>query len=155
MSKDVFDRNPALVRLDVLVGKWAVSASVPLLGASPIEGFYQFKWLLGGYFLEQCSEVTHPDAPDGKAIIGLDAEGTGYTQHYFDSRGVVRIYAMTLEGGIWTLLRETPDFSELDFSQRYTGTFSDDQQKISGAWETSRGGEPWTNDFDLTLTKVS
>ena len=51
--------------------------------------------------------------------------GTGaYTQHYYDSRGVVRLYAMTFSDGLWALTRESPDFSPLDFQQRFTGTLS-------------------------------
>ena len=30
-------------------------------------------------------------------MIGPDA-GDGYTQHYFDSRGIARLYAMTFDG---------------------------------------------------------
>ena len=67
-----------------------------------------------------------PEAPDGLAIIGFD-EGRGtFLQHYFDSRGIARVYAMSLEDGVWTLWRDAPDFLTLEFAQRYTGTFSDD-----------------------------
>ena len=39
--------------------------------------------------------------PDGMAILG---EGeTGFAQHYFDSRGVARVYAMTLGPERWEL----------------------------------------------------
>ena len=50
--------------------------------------------------------------------------------------GVARLYAMTLDAGTWTLLRESPDFSPLDFAQRFTGTFSDDGDTIRGTWES-------------------
>ncbi len=42
---------------------------------------------------------------------------------------------MTFTDGVWTLLRSSPDFSPLDFSQRYTGTLSDNGDTIHGAWE--------------------
>ena len=32
-----------------------------------------------------------------------------------------------LRRGVWTLIRESPDFSSLDFRQRFTGTFSEDE----------------------------
>jgi hypothetical protein len=44
----------------------------------------------GEQFLIQRWEVDHPDAPDGLAVIG--AADDGYVQHYFDSRGVARVY---------------------------------------------------------------
>ena len=54
-----------------------------------------------------------PEAPDGIAIVGVDRDGEAYTQHYFDSRGVARVYAMTFRDGVWTLLRDAPDFTPL------------------------------------------
>ena len=47
-----------------------------------------------------------------------------------------------------------PDFTPLDFSQRFTGTFSDDGKTIAGPWEISHDGKTWEHDFDLTYTKV-
>ncbi len=111
-----------------------------------------FDWLAGRRFLIQRWEVEHPDAPDGIAIIGADPTGAAYEQHYFDSRGVARIYAMGFTGNIWTLQRigEHPDFS-----QRFTGHFVDDGRTIAGSWEISNDkGSSWSPDFGLTYTKV-
>ena len=67
------------------------------------------------------------DAPDGIAIIGADPDSKGnFLQHYFNSRGVARVYKMSMSDRGWTLVRDTPDFSPLDFAQRYTGTFGDE-----------------------------
>ena len=69
-----------------------------------------FEWMTGEQFLIEL-EVPVPEAPDGLAIIGFD-EGRGtFLQHYFDSRGIARVYAMSLEDGVWTLWRDAPDFS--------------------------------------------
>ena len=81
-------------------------------------GHTVFEWLPGQHFLAQRWEVPHPDAPDGIAVIGLAADSEAYTQHYFDSRGIARVYAMTFRDDVWTLLRDSPDFSPLDFSPR-------------------------------------
>jgi hypothetical protein len=72
----------------------------------------------------------------------------------FDSRGIARVYAMSLEDGVWSLWRETPDFSPLDFAQRYTATFSDDGMTIVGRWEIAHDGAAWEHDFDLTSVRV-
>ena len=43
----------------------------------------------------------------------------------------------------------------LDFRQRFTGTFSADQNTISGAWETSPAdGGKWKHDFGLTYRRA-
>jgi hypothetical protein len=87
------------------------------------------------------------------AIVGTDPRTGGYTQHYYDSRGVARLYAMSFADGVWTLTRESPDFSPLDFRQRFTGTFSEDGNTITGAWEKSPGGD-WEHDFALTYRRA-
>jgi hypothetical protein len=54
------------------------------------------------------------------AIIGPDpARPGGCREPYVDSRGVVRLYEMTLDGRQWTLLRTDPDITALEFAQRY------------------------------------
>jgi hypothetical protein len=97
-----------------------------------------------------------PEAPDGIALIGQDPASNGrYLQHYFDSRGVARVYQMTLDDGVWKLWRDEADFSPLDFGQRYTGTISDEGQVIMGAWEICHDGKSWQHDFDLIYRKRS
>ena len=97
-----------------------------------------FEWALDGTFLLQRVEISIPEAPDSLAVIGADPRGGAFAQHYFDSRGVVRVYDMTFEDRVWTLQRDSPDFSDLSFWQRYSGTFSADGDTIEGAWEMSR-----------------
>ncbi len=146
MEADQAARSAALRRLGVFVGEWSMEVS----GRARTV----FKWALDGQFLVQRSEVPHLDAPDSLAIVGPDPGGETYSQHYFDSRGVARTYAMTLSDGVWTLLREKPDFSPLAFSQRFTGTFSDDGSAIAGLWEIRRGSS-WERDFALDYTRVA
>jgi hypothetical protein len=150
---DQAPRHAALERLDAFVGEWSIEASFARLSApAGVTGHAVFEWVLGGQFLVERAEV--PDAPDSIAIVGLDPDGEAFTQHYFDSRGVTRLYAMTFNDGIWTLLRDSPDFSPLDFWQRFTGEFSSDGGTISGRWETCRNGSIWEHDFDLTYRKL-
>jgi hypothetical protein len=92
--------------------------------------------------------------PDGIAIIGFNDSRGRYLQHYFDSRGVARVYEMRFAGRVWELSRTAEDFSPLDFSQRFKGTFSDDGQTIDGRWETSADGASWREDFKLIYTRV-
>jgi hypothetical protein len=154
MQMDQAARKAALERLDAFIGEWSVDASFPDAPPTGVAGRTEFEWVLGGQFLVQRSDLPHPDAPDSLAIIGVDPEGEAYSQHYFDSRGVARVYAMTFSDGVWKLLRDSPDFTPLNFSQRFTGTFSDDGKTIKGRWELSRDGSRWDHDFDLTYTRV-
>jgi hypothetical protein len=155
-------RPDALARLDVLIGGWSLEARFPgpepaagpsdeaggQAGGGPVVRSW-FEWALDRQFLLQRTEVPIPDAPDSLAIVAAGPRAGGYTQHYYDSRGVVRLYAMTFDGGVWTLTREAPDFSPLDFGQRFTGMFSADGNTITGAWEKRFDGGEWEHDFAL------
>jgi hypothetical protein len=148
--------NPeaALRRLDAFVGTWELSADFPNMPDVEMSGRAEFEWILNGTFLVERSDVSHPDAPDGFVVIGVDADGDSYTQHYFDSRGIARLYAMAFDGQVWTLTREAHDFTPLEFKQRFIGTFEDDGRTIRGRYEICHDGVTWEKDFDLTYTKV-
>jgi hypothetical protein len=94
-------------------------------------------------------EIARPEFPNGIQIIGRDDAAHDFTAHYFDSRGVARIYTMSLSDGVWRLWRDDPDFS-----QRFTGTFSDQNDTITGRWENSSDGTTWEHDFTLTYRRV-
>src|SRR5262245_64736071 len=103
---------------------------------NPARGRSRFEWLTKGNegrgFLVQHDEVTHPDFPNSITIIGAEADASAdsFTYHYFDSRGVERVYTMSLSDGGWKIWRASPGFS-----QRFTGTFSDNGNTITGFWE--------------------
>jgi hypothetical protein len=157
-------RDPALEPLEALVAEWKMEAGAPDGPPWPGEARVTFEWLEGRKFLIQRWSIDLPEAPNGIAIIGLrDApasaeavaeavadSGAPYRQHYFDSRGVHRIYEMTLSDGEWKLWRDSLD----PFAQRFTGRFSDDGKTITGAWELAEDGSTWKTDFAMTYTKL-
>ena len=136
-------------RLEAFVGEWMMEAAFPNVAPSDVRGRTVFEWMPGGRFLVQRWDVPHPDAPDGIAIIGYDENRETYLQHYFDSRGVARVYEMSFDGRIWKLSRTAADFSPLNFSQRFEGAFGDDRGTIQGSWESSNDGSTWEHDFEL------
>jgi hypothetical protein len=150
--------NGPMQALEPFVGEWSMMPKFQDLPAPPPDAGARvsFEWLPGEQFLIERWEVPVPEAPDGIAIIGPDPEREGrYLQHYFDSRGVARVYRMSFDDRVWTLVRDEPDFSPLDFAQRYTGRMSDDGKTIAGAWEICHDGTTWELDFELTYTKIS
>jgi hypothetical protein len=142
--------NAALERLDALVGEWTMEAGPPGGPPWPGEARVSFEWLKGKQFLIERWTIDVPEFPDGIAIIGAGDEPETFRQYYFDSRGVQRIYEMTLGDGVWRLWRTAPD----PFPQRYTGAFDADGKTISGRWEKQEDGSTWETDFELTYRKV-
>ena len=147
------DRSPALAALDVLVGAWTVRPTPPpewgVTDPDSLQGSVMFEWALGGAYLVAHSHAPDP-IPDSMTVIAPD--GDGYLQHYYDSRGVTRLYRMTLAGGVWTLLRTEADFSPLEFAQRFIGEVGDGT--IDGRWEQSHdGGRTWELDFAITYRR--
>ena len=140
-----------LRRLDAFVGTWDISMHVS--GRLEHEGAAttSFEWLEGGRFLIQRSRADDP-FPDGISIIGWDEERGGCLVHYFDSRGVARLYDLTFDGS--TLEMSRP-YAEGDFAQRFSGRLSDDGTRMEGRWEFSDDGEEWELDFELTYDRTS
>jgi len=150
MEADGTDGGAAIRKLEPLLGEWTIEAPFP---DAPV-GRLTFEWMTGERFVVQRWEVPVPVAPDGIAIIGVDYPNERFVQHYFDSRGVARLYQMTFDDGVWKLWRDSADFSPLDFSQRYTGRLSDDGSTIEGTWEIAHDGTTWERDFDLTSRRI-
>ena len=151
---DQHRRDERLERLGAFLGEWRLEApAFPVSAEVAAAARATFEWTLDETFLLQRSSVPEPAVPDGLCVIGLDAQD-GYTQHYFDSRGVARLYAMTFDGREWTLERNAADFTPLDFHQRWLGTFSDDAKAIHGRWETSPDGRGWQLDFELSYHRL-
>jgi hypothetical protein len=145
-------------RLEPLIGAWSMAivmpgdkrpAELPDVGARAT-----FDWLGDDAFIIERWTVPVPEAPDGLAMIGWDAGRGTFLQHYFDTRGVARIYEMSFADGVWKLERTKPDFSPFEFSQRYTGTLSSDGKRIEGTWEIANDHKTWTKDFDLIYTRL-
>jgi hypothetical protein len=144
--------NPALERLNVLVGEWNIEITEMSFDedkTAVVRGRASFEWIEGRAFLIERSEVPDTEFPRGISVIGPDDSAETYGMLYFDSRGVSRIYQMSLSGNVWKLWRDFPGFS-----QRFIGTFSDDRKIISARWEKSDDGSNWELDFKLTYTKV-
>jgi hypothetical protein len=143
-AQRAIEANPAIQRLNVLLGSWRTEIVMPLDPPIVTSGREDIEWLGEGPFLVMRGTVEHPDFPDGIIIIGADDSNEAYSMLYFDSRGVARIYQMSLGDGTLKFWRETPGFN-----QRYIGRFSEDGNTITGAWEKSTDGTTWEHDFDL------
>jgi hypothetical protein len=131
-----------------LVGEWAIEATHPALPDTAISGQATFEWLEDQRFLIQRSRYDHAEMPDAVAVSGI-VDGTP-AMHYFDSRGVHRVFAVDITGDTWRYWNDTPGFA-----QRFTGTLSDDDGVIDGRAELSRDdGATWALDLAITYRRI-
>lgn len=145
-------------RLEPLIGEWSMAMVMPgdeTPDELPDTGArVTFEWLGEKAFVVQRWTVPIPEAPGGIAVIGWDDDRGTFLQHYFDERGVARVYEMTFEGGVWRLQRAKEDYSPFEFSQRFTGHLSNNGKRIDGTWEIAKDHKTWEKDFDLIYTWV-
>lgn len=133
-----------LGQLDVLVGEWTSSSKRYPEG----RGRMTVAPLEGGKFLRIDARIEDERFPVSTQIVGGDEASDECIALYYDSRGVHRIYRMTMGSGMWRVWREAPGFN-----QRFTGNIK--EASIEGQWEFSEDGKSWKVDFDLTYTKVA
>ena len=140
----------ALRRLEPLVGEWAVESSWPDGDMWPGGGRVTFEWHASRAHLVQRATIDLPEAPDNVSIIGCDGAKGSYFQLYSDERGVCRVYEMSIGDGEWKLWRDGEPFS-----QRFTATFGDDGNTITGRWDVAEDGIDYRTDFNIVFRRIA
>jgi hypothetical protein len=155
--------EPSLKHLDRLVGTWTTEATHPALPGVVVHGTAAIEWLEGERFLIHRARTDHPDFPDSISVIGVmdrdrvesssekrtpAASEAGLSMHYFDSRGVFRVYEVSIDATTWRWWRDAPGFS-----QRFTGTFAEGGDTIGGTSQVSRDNVQWDDDLQITYRR--
>jgi hypothetical protein len=139
-------RDLALDQLDALVGTWDMEARHRMIEGA-FRGTGVFEWLPGRRFLIHRTEWPPDTVPISIAIIGGgDTPGT-WPMHYFDVRGVMRVYQVTFDRGVLRIWRDHPGFS-----QRFSGMFEDGGRTIRGRWELNEDGT-WKDDLQIVYRR--
>ena len=133
--------------LDALAGEWRTRAAHPKLPGVVVEGRSRFEWLEGRRFLIGRFSNEHAQFPDGLTVFGAP-EDEPLTMHYYDSRGVERVYRTSLRDGVWRCWREAPGFS-----QSFEGRIEDGGAAIAGLWHVCEDGETWNADVEITYRR--
>ena len=143
-----------LDELQPFIGEWTVEGRHVALPDVVIRGRSVFEWWGDRVFLIHRATVDHPDIPDSIAVIGATRPDGGLAQHYFDTRGVHRLFDMTFARGVWTLARKAVGAS--DFDQGLRAAFSADGTSITGEFErTEPGSHEMKLDMAVTYTRVT
>ena len=134
-----------------LVGEWTTEATHPAIPGVVVHGSARVEWLEGERFLIFRSLVDHPDFPDSIAIIG---DTNGLHMHGFDSRGVHRLFDVTVTDDGWEAIRHQPASSP-DFSQRIPLSFADGNRSMTGTSQISHDDKTWDDDLAITYRRAS
>jgi hypothetical protein len=148
MSKPRF-LNPALKDLEIFIGNWDMeitNADFLPTAQTKVHGPASFRWIEGGAYL--ISYQGSKPAPQSKLLISRDDKTGQYKALYFDSRGVSRVYEMSLKNKVWKLWRNVPGFP-----QRFKGIFKD-RNTIVAEWKTAKDGKHLKHDFDIKYTRI-
>ncbi len=148
LNWDSTDENPALKKLEILIGDWEISGSHPLI-PNPITGKINFSWFNGKSFLIMSTDFNQSGPPNSTAIIGSDDKAEKLSMLYFDERGVSRIYEVKFDNNILKMERNFPGFS-----QRFTGILKNNENTIEGAWELCENDINWKKDLEIIYTRI-
>jgi hypothetical protein len=155
--------TPSLEQLGRLVGTWTTDATHPALPGTVVHGTADIEWLEGEQFLIHRARTDHPDFPDSISVVGFTerdrvdnqadqgsaaATESPRSMHYFDSRGVFRVYNASIDAEAWRIWRDAPGFS-----QRFVGTIADGDDTIAGQWQLSRDDVHWDDDLQITYRR--
>jgi hypothetical protein len=134
-----------MTELGTLAGNWEMEATHPAFPGVVVPGHITFEWLPGEKFLLYRWDMEHPDFPDSLSVIG---DFDGQTElHYYDSRGVHRVYGLAFDGSELKLWRDEPGFL-----QRFSGTLDGDT--LTGLWKLCRDGSTWNDDLAVTWRRI-
>ena len=128
--------------LDRLVGTWQFTMHHVAL-PEPVTGVQRYERVLDGAFLMLDWSFAHPDFPD--AISLLDE----HTSHYFDVRGISRVFDLSHVETGWFMIRR-----DADFWQRSSATFRG-TDAMEGSGENSfDSGTTWEHDFTISYVRA-
>jgi hypothetical protein len=146
-----------------LVGTWTTEATHPKRPGVVVHGIAAFEWLEGQRFLVHRARTDHRDFPDSLSVIGrmgqdrvhgdagsvqMDGDETPLRMHYFDSRGVFRVYDVSMDDAEWRWWRNVPGFS-----QRFVGLISADGNTINGRSQLCEDDVHWADDLQITYRR--
>jgi hypothetical protein len=145
--------DPALRRLDRLVGTWTLKGHLLDSDEENITGEISFQWLEGGFFLQQDVEIDFAGMFKVKAreLIGYDPETEGFASYVYSNLSPEPLpYRWDLRGDTLTI---SVTHGPLD--SHFSGEFSDDGESFSGGWRANPGADETINiPYDVSGSRL-
>jgi hypothetical protein len=140
-----------------LIGEWHGRGEIP--AEPPMKVTVEAKIERLGKFIVMRSLGEPAEMPDTIAIIGGALDGQPQPMHYFDDRGVKRLYMTAVKGSTWRIWRAPEEDwngpNGPGFDQRFIGEIAADGKTIEARWERGVGssGDTWELDFGISYDR--
>ena len=128
--------------LERLLGSWDITMHHSAM-TEPVRGRQHYERVLDGAYVRLDWTYDHPDFPDALALLSEEE------MHYFDVRGVTRVFDVELSESGWSMVRLDPGFS-----QRYTALFRGADAMEANGDRSEDGGRTWQPDFTMTWVRA-
>jgi hypothetical protein len=128
--------------LDRLLGTWEFEMHHAAT-SEPVTGRQRYERMLDGAFVLQRWTYNHPDFPDAIALLSDDQ------YHYFDVRGITRVFELEVDDAGWSMIR-----LDEEFSRRSTARFRGPDVMESTGEISQDNGVTWQPDFTTTYQRV-
>lgn len=145
---DISQPDPALKRLEKLIGTWELKGRTLSSDEDNITGRTTFEWMPGGFFLKVSGEMSFKGfAMQSLEIIGYDPATKKFSSHVYSTMsGDVPVYTWDVQGD--TVIHG-------GMGATYTGTFSENGKVLSGGWRPDEGTESSDGAaYDATMIRV-
>jgi Protein of unknown function (DUF1579) len=145
--------DPALKQLDRYVGTWSMEGRLPGSDEIVVKGETTFRWLPGGFFLEQHLAMNFLGIQlDSLELIGHDpGTGTFPSTVYSNISPQPLPYRWEIDGDD---VKITVSYGPLDAT--FEGSFSQDGQSFAGGWRPNPGADETVNvAYDIGGSRLS
>lgn len=144
--------HPALRELDRFIGTWEMSGSLVGSDEKTIVGRASYRWLPGGFFLEQRVQLDFAGfvQVDSTELIGYDPESDTYPSRVYSNMSPEALpYTWSVDGDN---VRITVQHGPMDatFEGKWTG------EAFAGGWRPNPGADEAINvPYDVSGSRVS
>jgi hypothetical protein len=140
-TPDLPQPDPALRRLDRLVGRWSMEGNLVDSDEKIIKGETEFRWLPGGFFLEQRGRIDFMGQQiDALELIGYDAETDTFPSTVFSGFSPTPLpYRWDVRGDDVTI-----SVSYEPLNATFTGQWREDGT-FSGGWRPNPAADETVN----------
>lgn len=134
--------DPALRRLDRLVGTWKMEGNLAGSDETTIRGETTFRWLPGGFFLEQRFELDFMGMPiHSLELIGYERETDTFPSTVFSNVSPSPLpYRWAVAEDTFTI---TVNYGPMDAT--FQGRFDKESDEFHGSWRPNPGADESVN----------